>query len=167
MVNVSEKCYLIGKRKMFKQILRKCGLGMWCGLKLPWIKIFWYRDQCLGYRVKKIHSPAQIAATRRPSFSCCCRSKPTSEDCQHNTSIYHYINRYFRLLVLVMCHHTEYSYMEVWHLDITRFKYKMYNIYSMCCFHSPSRQMMTGNICSDTIYSHHVIAYNSACRLKQ
>jgi len=27
-VNVSEKCYLIGKRKMFKQILRKCVLGM-------------------------------------------------------------------------------------------------------------------------------------------
>jgi hypothetical protein len=28
MVNISERCYLKGKRKMFKQILRKCVLGM-------------------------------------------------------------------------------------------------------------------------------------------
>jgi len=57
-------------------------------------------EQCLGCRVKKIHSPAPIAANRRRSVSCFRRRKPTLEDCQENTIICH--NVYFTAYVVTV-----------------------------------------------------------------
>lgn len=83
------------------------------GLKLPWIKIFLYRDQCLGYGAKKSTHQHKLQPLDGLPFLVAVEASQPQKTVNTTQALCHYVNRYIRLLVLLMCHHTEYSYMEV------------------------------------------------------